>query len=283
MLYQFIRMVDATSGSNVDASLNNQDEASSVIFDLDSDKYVYVGKHYPFNNFFIKMGSNVNSEAAALKIEYWGGESNEWNDAVDIIDGTYSGGATLAQSGAIQFSPDRLKVWNNVSDTSLTSGTPSELQDITMYNLYWIRLSSTAALTANTEVERLAYAFTTSQQLNNIDIQINSYLTSFGAGKTDWIDEILTASSHVVSDMKRKGLIVDEGAILKLEDVSLPTDWYTLSLIYYSLGPSFKDQRQEALRMYSDILNKARLSLDKDKDGLLDEGEIHNRVSTVIR
>lgn len=83
--------------------------------------------------------------------------------------------------------------------------------------------------------------------------------------------------------MRSKGIIKNEGQILRINDVSIPTDWRTLAIIYYSLGPSFEKQYIEALRMYEKTLNIERMSIDENEDGYLDDGEKDNHIRRLIR
>lgn len=282
MLFQWIRIIKSISSVLTDVSLDNQNESGGFVVNASETDYLYIGKYYPFNNFYSKV-SVPNDETSSLSIQYWAGEGNGWKDAVDVIDATSVSGKTLSQSGLIQFSPHRLYSWGKIYDTSETSGTPTELQSLTIYNLYWLRLKFSAVLKDTTEIKKICYAFTQSQQLNNLDNLINNYLTSFQIGKTSWEDEIITASEYVINDMRSKGIIKNEGQILRINDVSIPTDWRTLAIIYYSLGPSFEKQYIEALRMYEKTLNIERMSIDENEDGYLDDGEKDNHIRRLIR
>lgn len=98
-------------------------------------------------------GANVNAEAATLTAEYWDG--SDWA-AMNATDGTASGGAPLAQDGAV------------------TWPIPADWQQNAIGALgtkYWVRFSVDAAMTAGTAVDNAdviravnhLYAFTPDQ------------------------------------------------------------------------------------------------------------------------
>jgi|GEM_PF-1446079 len=280
MLYQYMRIFDSDNGTLSDVSLENQDEGTNLSFDLVAgEDYIYIGKYYPFNNFFLQLGT-ANDEAANLSIEYWDGQ--QWRNAVDILDGTKVSGVPLARSGVVQFSTNDEYGWYYVGDPSDTSG-PTELQYLSVYNLYWLRLSYSQDLNALTKVKRIAYAFTQSQQLNELDTTINNFLDTFETGKTDWNDQIMTASMHVVRDLQGRGLVRDHGQILLLQDVSLPTDWKTLEMIYYNLGGDYSEKYKNAQKMYKETLKLERYSFDMNDDARLDRRETTGTVRSLTR
>jgi hypothetical protein len=201
----------------------------------------------------------ANTNTSAMTVQYWDGV--QWRDAVDLMDGTSSGGKTLAQSGNIQWSSDRLYSWMKVSDTTY-SGSPTELQTLNVYNCYWARLKVSATLSVGTDSKEIGYCFTNSQRLKDFDVELDGYLASFATGKTDWIDEIKTGSKLVVQDLKRMGLIMGPGQIIELDDVYVPTSLRTLALIYHNLGPSYKDKIVEMMKEYEKSLNIRRFTFD---------------------
>lgn len=284
MLYQWIRLLKANAAGDItDISLRNQEETTSEIVDVQptGSSYWYMAQHFPFNNFFFYL-DQPNSVATNLEIQYWGGKGIEWVDAVDILDGSVTNGVPLSKSGVVQFSPNTRNTWNIVADTE-NEPQPSGLSTVNIFNVYWIRFRYADALTGTTSLKRLSYAFTQSQQLDNLDTNINQYLTSFGAGKTDWNDEIMTASIQLVTDFKRRGLIVGPGEILRFDDVSMPCDLKTLILIYQNLGPAFRQKLLDAMSDYDRASSLARFTFDKGKDGFVDRQDIANTVAKLQR
>lgn len=282
MLYQWLRLFHDDDGTLIDRSIDNQDEATTVSLVIDqTDDYLYFAQHYPFNNFFIQMDT-VNTNAGSLAIQYWGGQAQGWVDAVDILDATSVAGVPLARSGVVQFSPDIQFSWHIVGDTR-TEPQPLGLETLNIYNVFWIRFRWSATPSAGTDMKRLVYSFTRSQQIDNIDVQINQFLTSFAAGKTNWDDEIITASMMLVNDMRRRGIIVHQGQLLRFDDVSLAADWMTLCLIYRNLGPAFLDKLTRSKQEYEMAISVKAFSIDENQSGFLERREVSGKVVGLVR
>lgn len=282
MLYQWIRLIRETADVLTDLSIENQEEGTTVPMDIaNATDYMYLGQHFPFNNFWMQVDS-VNAIAANIEIDYWAGTGSGWKPALDILDATKVSGVPLAKSGVVQFSPDRSWIWHRVSDTE-NEPMPLGLENLTIYNIYWLRFRYSADLTGTTTIKRLAYAFTQSQQLDNIDTQINQFQDSFESGKTDWDDEIYTASIQLVNDLRRRNLITHYGQVLRFDDVTMAADLKALALIYKNLGPGFRTKLEDALAEYEKVLDVGRFTFDKDLDAFVDQGEITNKVKKLVR
>ena len=279
MLYQWIRVIKSNNGVLTDLSLDNQDESSQLLLDLDTSDYLYIGQHFPFNNFFIQIDT-ANDEAAVMSIEYWA--QQDWKTALDVLDGTTSSGKTFARSGVVQFSPNSQYRWDKTADSTQGSF-PTELEILNIYSMYWLRIKVNNALNVLTKIQRVAYAFTSHQQIDNLDTTINEYLTDFKAGKTTWEDEIVTASITLVGDLRLKGLVVGQGEILRFDDVSMTCDWGTLKLIYRNLGGDYKEKLSEAKDEYNRLLSIGRFAHDKNSDGRLDDSEIKISQVEILR
>lgn len=276
MLHEYIRVFSYDT-SLIDRSIVNQEQEVATTYSIATNKYIYVGSYYPFNNLHFLV-SSANATVANLIVEYWDGR--DWIQAVDLLDSTAQAGATMARSGVVQWSPRRKNGWQYVQDTSENSA-PSQLQSIHVYDCYWLRISASAAISFG--LKEISYAFTTTDQINDLDIEISGFYESFEAGKTDWIREILTASRLVLSDLKRAGLVANQGEILRFDDVSLMTDFKTLDLIYTNLGSSYNEKRNEVRSMYDKAMSSKRFTFDGDSDGMVDRQEISNTVKVMQR
>ena len=79
----------------------DDDEGTSNTVTLQTGEYIYVRRSVPFSSVRWVLGTQKNSTVTALQAEYfaaWGG----W-ETISLTDGTDSGGATLAQNGAISW------------------------------------------------------------------------------------------------------------------------------------------------------------------------------------
>lgn len=278
MLFDYIRLFKDT-GALSDVSIENQDDSATIASNLTDAQYFYIAQKMPFTNLFFHIGT-ANSTSSAWDIEYWDGTA--WRDAVDIIDATKVSGATLGRSGIIQFTLDDDYSWQKVNDTA-DSNAPTELSGLRVFDCHWLRLRPTASLHASTTLKEVTYAFTHTQELSNFDVEISGYLASFETGKTDWIKEIITASKLVVLDFRRLGLIVHQGQIVELTDVSTPCALRTLMLIYSNLGPSYKDKIAAMKKEYDNAMNIRRFTLDYDKDGRISSREQAGTIKRLVR
>jgi hypothetical protein len=271
MLYKWLRAIRSVAGALTDKSLDNQAEGG-VLLDLTATvDYIYLGQTFPFNNFYIQS-KVANDVSATIKVEYWDGSA--WRQMVDVLDGTSVGGKPLAQSGLIQFSPDIHYMWCYVPDTSESAG-PSELQTLTIYNLYWLRISYSSTLKATTAAQQFTYAFSTHNRIAKHDTTISNYLTSFEAGKTSWESEIITASQEVIKELQSRKLILHPGQILRLDDVSLAAEYKTLSNIYFNIGGEVYNKKKETIdKKYEGAMDISGFTLDLNKNGFVDREEM---------
>jgi hypothetical protein len=268
MLFDYIRVFKDAAGLT-DMSLDNQDESATIDAAITTTGYIYVAQKVPFTNMFMWVNT-ANTTTATLAIEYWDG--TQWRQGVDVLDGTSSGGKTLARSGNVNFTLKDDYSWQMVADTN-DSVAPTELQSLTIYNCYWLRISVSANMSAGTNLKELAYAFTSTQQLNDFDVEISGFYESFATGKTDWIPEILSASKLLVIELKKQGLIMGSGQVIDLEDFYIPCTYKALEVIYFNLGPSYAEKRKVVAEEFKKSLNVQRPKIDTNADGKLDHVE----------
>jgi hypothetical protein len=278
VLFNYLRLLYSDNGVLTDRSLDNQDETINITLSMVvNEDYIYIGKLYPFNNFFIKS-TVANDVASIMTVQYWDGKI--WQSAIDLLDGTSVGGVSLAQSGIVQFVPQKDTHWQRLLSTK-ENNAPTELNTKEIYNLYWIRIKFSASLKATTSINTISYAFTRSQRLDNIDYAINAYKTSFGV--TTWDDQILTGSLHVVSDLKSRGLVLDSGQILMFDDVELPTCYKTLQIIFQSLGPSYVDKRDYYESKYKETISSNSYTFDQNDNAKVEIAELNTNTARLVR
>ena len=125
--------------------------------------YLYIGQILPFNHLYFKVGV-VNDQTATLSLDYWDGTS--WRAMVDVIDETSSSGVTLAKSGHISWVPSKNYVWH-YDDTTTSGGVEqiTGLGDVTIYDMYWVRIKTSANLKAETTLTWAGNLFSTDTDL----------------------------------------------------------------------------------------------------------------------
>lgn len=279
ILSQWIRLIRDNVSTLSDVSLAGQNDTDTIPFAMASaTDFLYVGQHYPFSNLFLDTNA-VNTSAASLTIEMWTGSA--WDAVVDILDGTQAAGKTLARKGNVAWSTNRNSSWNWVEDTS--SGGPSELSTFTIYNLYWLRIAVSADLSAGTILDRVTYAFCSEEQLGRINPEIDSYLSNWETGKTDWYDQIQLASTMVLADLKAKGIVFTRGQIHNYEDICTATAYRALIIILTHLGTDYKDLVASYWKNYQSLLSIKRFDIDKDLSGNLGHSELDSTERSLVR
>lgn len=278
LLTQWIRVFLDDNGTFSDLSLALSERASSAAIPIvAAEDKLYVAQQMPFNNLFFQLGV-ANATASNVTVEYWDGEL--WASAVDIIDATASGGASLGRDGVLQYSPDRDEdKWQVVEDPREEPAAFGIPASIVINDQYWMRLSFSADLDVGTTLTRVGYKFCTDEQLQAIDPEIDLYLTSWEAGKTNWNEQVLLGSQFVISDMKQRGLIDHPGNLLRLDEISMAAAYRTLMTIYAKLGEGFDPVRDKAKENYNLIMNSKFFTLDRFKDGEVTPGE-YQRISS---
>lgn len=281
MLHNWIRVFYSDNGVLTDYSVEAQNNADTFPLEMVAGQdYLYVGQYFPFNNLFFQLDT-ANTVASVMSAQYWDGKV--WRDAVDFIDSTKLLGKTLARNGVIQWSPDRQYSWLKTEDTT-DRGAPTELSTLEIYELHWMRLKVSVNLSAGTIVKDLGYAFTANHMLSSIDPEINEYLVPWGGvSKTNWDEQIQLASTHVVADLRSRGLIVAPGNVLRFDDVSLATAYRTLQIIYSRLGEAFAPRKQDAQENYEKLLNLKGFTFDTNRNGLAEKQEIAGTTAGLVR
>jgi hypothetical protein len=162
---------------------------------LGTSDYIYIGRSTKFSRIVVDVGSNPNANASVLSAEYSKG-SSVWG-SLTITDGTTSGGATLAQDGAI--------TWTNPSDWD-TDDVDAET------SLYWVRLKVSSALSATVDVDGIelsaaVYTWTFTPSLIAAAAQ-NAYTIEYGDNVQAYEVEYGMVSSIEVSGAPDEALKV---------------------------------------------------------------------------
>ncbi len=275
MLGQWIRTLLYHGSVLTDYSLALQKSDGNMPIPLvAASDYIFIGQYFPFNNFFIQMEQN-NSKSAALTVQYWDG--SDFRDAVDLLDGTSNNGKTFNESGIVQFQPSRDYAWNLIQNPD--EDAPAPLSSSTIEDLYWLRLKVSSATAG--KIKNISYAFCRDQDLIGIDPEINDYLTAWQ--QTDWITQILLASQNVVADLKARGLVKNNGQILRFDDVFFATAYKALDLIFTPLGKNYEVKRKEYQKKYQEFIQGPRFTFDKSEDARVDRSEIQNSTHMGVR
>jgi hypothetical protein len=122
----------------------NDWRGAGVTFAYLSGDYLYLGTELPFNRKYFDV-SSPNAVTAAVSVDLWTGDS--WIAVKDLVDETAVAGKSLAVAGDVSWAQDIDNMrWTSQRISSEVTG----LSGTNIYNLYWVRFSWSATLTAST-------------------------------------------------------------------------------------------------------------------------------------
>jgi hypothetical protein len=231
----------------------------------------------------LSVSSNTLTHAIETKflIDYWDG--TEWQAAVDLLDSSNG----LHETAMLQFSLNNKYGWHEVGETDDDStNCPDEFVGLFINDCYWLRISfDPTADVPNplTKIKKICYAFTTTDVVNSIDVEGPSYYDAILEGKTNWVNEIITASEMMVSDLKRIGFIKSEGQIIEFDEIYLACAYKTLMHIYFQLGKAYATQMAIMSNKYEKALSSKALTFDNDQDGKISRREIASTETRMVR
>jgi hypothetical protein len=239
--------------------------------------YLYIAQDLPFNHVFIQV-TTANTVATTVVIEHWDGTA--WRACNDVLDDTVTSGKPLTTSGFLQWQIDDDYSPCVITDTS--DSTATDLNGLKVYDKYWFRISYADVLDSAV-LKCVRFQFTNSSIIKGLDIELDTYLLSFASGKTDWYDEISTASDLVVIDLKRMGLIKGYGNIISFDTIALITAYRTLTLIYFSLGPAYLERYKVVSAEYTNLLTSSKLTVDTDDNAKVSTDEVRRGYRRMVR
>lgn len=256
---------DDTTLNDLSLTLNDIHSGNETIAMVAADDYLYIGSDFPFNHRYFKV-STANENASVVSVELYTG--SEWDAAVDVLDGTASAGATLAQSGIISWVPDRTSGWSRIASTEDIDA----LSTLKIYDFYWARLKVSADLSATTALSFVGFKFSDDNDLASLYPELNtsSVKTAFSAGKTDWIEQQVFGADIIISDLIKKQRLISANQILNWEKFTLASTHKLATIIFRGLGDDWKDNLEDAEKEYWKAINMFNYEVDKDKDGRLD-------------
>lgn len=233
----------------------------------------YVGGRLPFNHLYLKMdGTNVNANSSTMTVSYW--DSKEWAEAVEVIDETSVAGASLAQSGFVTWIPDKSANWVR-EDTNYSGNSVTGLTSVEIYDLYWLKITFSNDLSANTAFIWAGQKFSDDDLLGTeySDLVRSAMIAAFESGKTDWEEQHVRAAEVIVRDLMHKGYIIEKEQILERHDFELASVSKTAEIIFAGLGDDYKDNQDAARREYNDRMAKVLPRIDVNKNARIDINE----------
>ncbi len=269
---QRVLFYDSSAGSFTDITkqVNTYDTGSSALT-FDAGDYLYVGSFYPINHKFFKLTANVT--VAAPTIEVYG--SSQWRSVVDVLDYTELGGASFGQTGILQFTPDQDESWGIVNDTSEEPGLTEFTSGPVIYNKYWTRIGfDTPGVSCSISYVGSLFASESDLFAEYSHLRENVLLDSWETGKTDWEEQRVIASEYIVTDLKKRSIIIERSQILDTSILQEPCVHKAAQMIFSGLGPkNYADEIASAATRYGDAINLGKFEVDANANGQKDRGE----------
>ncbi len=242
--------------------------------------HFFIGSRFPFNQFHIKMES-LNTASSTMSLLYWDGST--FRSTVEVQDET----SGLSQDGRVTFVPDKNHGWLS-SDTVKSNGTEevTGLGDLTIYNMYWLKMTFSVDLDADTAFSWIGKLFATDEDLyseypmfNNANLR-----TAIEAGKTDYEEQRLRATEVVIDNLISKKVIDSGCQLLDAEKLKTIVVTKTAEIIFSMLGfDEYEEDRKRARNEYSSRINKDIFHVDKNANAILDDKELNVRQGRMWR
>lgn len=249
-------VLDGSEKTDFLSSLNS----SALTIALTTSSAFYIGFHEKFAARYFKV-KTPNTTAATLAVKYWDGSA--WSAVDDLIDQTSSGGKVFAQSGFIS--------WENKADWKKVALAPID-SDVEMY---WVKLEVSATILNTTELEAVINLFSDDVGLRALYPEIVIDSRFLPSGRTDFLEQHVSAKDYVVLKLKQRKLITDESQIVDINQVWNAAVHACAAIILHPIASS--DETRELLARAEKArdaeLASTYLSVDQNKDGVISEAE----------
>lgn len=247
----------------------NKYKSDTYLMSMATSDAIYIGSDFPLNHFYVKMGAVVNDINSTINIHYWDGSN--WISAVNVNDYTYA----FSQSGFIEFTPDRDEQWL-MESTNSSGQSITDLQSITVYDKYWLRVTVSTTLKNNVELQWIGNKFSDDYDLYSEFPIFNdaTFLTGFESGKTTWEEQHVKAAELIIQDMKRGNIILGEGQILERDILTPASVLKVAEIIFNAFGTDYVQQRQQARDEYLRRIDLSKYGVDTNNNGIVDAVDV---------
>jgi hypothetical protein len=264
------RIVWDDNGTLNDISLPTSDylaDTQTIPIVAAEDK-LYIGSDLPFFYRYFDV-STANATGSVVSVEIWDG--TDWNAAVDVIDETSVGGASLAQSGYIRFKVNRNESWAKEATSEDVTG----ITTLKIYGKYWARLTWSADLDANTALNYIGFKFSNDSQLGAryADLNTTAAKSAWASGKTDWDDQHFEAAEEIIRELRHNSIIQRADQIVEPGEFREASVHKVAEIIMQNWGDEYEDNRLTAQKKYKSALKFNFPQIDSDGDGKADSYE----------
>ena len=256
--------------TDITKAVNNFKEGFAELTFAAND-YLYIGTFLPFNHRYFNIGAPNSTESTAT-VEMWNGST--WSSAADILDYTILNDASFGKSNILQFTPNQDYSWALVGDTTESSNMPEFASGPTIIQKYWMRIGFNVPV--EFQLKYVGNLFCNESDLFDeypaLDSQ--SILSSWDEGKTSWPDQRVVASEYVVTDLKRRNIIIERSQILDISIFKEPAVNKAANIIYNGLGVrNYQEEVNASGSRYTDSMNLNKFETDINGNGQKDRFE----------
>jgi len=266
--------------ADISNNVSNYHSGSDAITFVADEDYFYLGQRFAFNQFYIKLAA-LSTASSVMLLSYWDGK--EWRSVVEVGDNT----SGFTKDGKVFFVPDKQYGWMK-SDTVRNSGVEeiTGLGDVIIYDRYWLRVSFSVDLDADTAIQWIGKLFASDDDLYSEYPMFNnsSLKTAIETGKTNYEEQRLRATEVCIDNLITKGIINNGNQLLDAEKLKTPIVSKTAEIIFSMLGfDEYEEDRKRARNEYTSRLNKDIFNVDRNDNALLDDRETNVRQGRMWR
>lgn len=274
------RVIWRSGSSLIDLSqqMNNYLSGTSVLDLKASSDALYLGSDLPFNHRWFNIDVPNQNASRIQSIQIWNGST--WMNTVDLMDDTVLMGATFAKSGYVAFVPDRLaSAWSR----QYTTETMADLSTLKIYNLYWIKITFSADLSALTELSYIGHRFANDVELRLEYPELFNPDLMTALGVANWNQQHAVTAEYVIRDLMRDQAIYSSNQLLDWEIFKSAGVHRAAAMIYYSLGPAYNEHYNRAIAAYKQSLDLKFLRIDQSGDATLDSQDLRATTTWLSR
>ena len=242
---------------------------------------IYLGSKLPFTRKYLKL-SAVNATASVLTVSYWDGTT--WQSAVNVQDGTSPSATSLAQTGYVSWETDKRYAWTR--DDTTVSGTEkiTGLGDVTLYDMYWVKLSWSANVSATVDWIGDLFCSDTELGAEFPDLNRTAAKEAWATGKTTWEEQRVAASKLVSQGIQAFQVAPEATLVMNTDALMLACVQRTAAIIYAGFGEGYEDSWKAATDEYARRMDRKLFVTDENENGRVDPAETNTvRVTRMSR
>jgi hypothetical protein len=150
--------------------------------------------------------------------------------------------------------------------------------------LYWVRVSVSANLSAGTTLQSCLNLFSSDEMLRVYYPWLVSDTRFLPTGRSNFLEQHVAAKDLAVKHLRDRRVIEDESQVINPEVVSPAAIHAAAYLILLPVATSdaYRQLRDDAMKMFVSEIGQTILSTDQNRDGVVDEEERRDVISSIF-